>query len=544
MKRYWGLFLLMTLCMLPLCGQGEETANQDYYSLFQAAKEAGDEEAMAAIRAAIPQRLHPMRDRETALYGYINCLGEWVIPPQFESVDNFRGHYAAVCAAYDENDEEEEGYGWGIIDRAGKWVVEPHYFVDGGYDGWYYGGLDMGYYQIWEYADDEDEEPKFGFFDVPSGYFSGVIYDEELTFWNGSRLAPVSLNGRACYVDRGTGEVAFYLPDGLSTDPMNRVASEFVDGFAKVYLDDADWDLRAHWNHQAACIINDRGEVLDLSGIVFYDPDNGMFAYDSEDGISSDITPGGLLMARDRETGLYGYYDLNALDWRVPPRYSEADDFSCSGYACVQLGEGSFGHIDTQGNLLASGFSEWYHFLEDYAYLKEANILINAAGETVIAFPVECGLMAQWDDEMREGYDYYVSPEGLMEVYDETVQGYGVMNLKGEWVLPPEDNQYLYRGEEIFSEEGWRFFSEGLQAISRTLGIADYRTITMKDGTTRQEPPYKRGIGYINTKGEVVIDFLYDDAGAFLDGLALVERDGRYGYVDRFGHEIGFYTED
>ena len=407
-------------------------------------------------------------------------------------------------------------------------MLQPRYFVDGGYDGWYYGGLDMGYYQIWEYPYDENEEPKFDFFDVPTGYFSGVIFDDEMIFWNGSRLVPVTLSGRICYVDRHSGELAFFLPDGLDTNFGDGVESEFVDGFTTVCADEEEWEGIMSCN--GTFIISDRGEVLDLSGIIYDDTKNGLYA---------ELTQGGLMAARDEKTGLLGYYDLNKMDWRVPPQFLAGDAFSYSGFACVELETGSYGHIDTQGNLLAQGFGEWYHFLGDYAYLKEKNILIDAAGETVISFPEGCSLQKQWDNEMREGYDYYVSPEGLMEVYYQNVKGYGVMNLQGAWVLPPQKDQYLYCGEEFFSEEGWRFFSDGLQAVRRTLGISGERTITMKDDTTKQVP-ISRGIGYINTQGETVIDYRYDDAGAFLDGLASVERDGQYGYVDRFGHEIGF----
>ena len=511
------IFLLLALCLLPMAGRAEEM--KDYYGMYRAAKEQNDEALMTQIRTDMPKRLRPFRDKETGLWGYIDFLGEWAIQPRFAFTDDFRGDYAVAREAIQDEDDEE--YHEGVIDRNGNWVVEPHYFVDWGYDGWYYGGMNLGYYQIWDAEGD-----KFGFFDVPSGYFSGVVYDNELMCWNGSRLIPVVLDGRQCYVDRSTGEVAFYLPEGLMDNPMSRVDSEFVDGFAKIYRHD-EWDTQDWFDGKLEVfIINERGEVLDLSGIVFYG---------DEAELNSVI--GGLILAWDRETGLYGYYDLNAMDWRVPPTYAAADDFSSSGYACVWLSEGNIGHIDTQGNLLASGFGEWYYFLGDYAYLENANILINAAGETVISFPEGCELCDQWDDEMREGYDYYVSPDGLMEVHDRGTGGYGVMNLQGEWVLPPEEGQYLYSGEEIFSQEGWRFFSEGLQAVSRR-GEAVTRTVTLADGTEQEKTYYDWKIGYVNTQGETVIDFKYDDAGAFLDGLAWVKRDGQRGYVDAFGREI------
>ncbi len=57
-----------------------------------------------------------------------------------------------------------------------------------------------------------------------------------------------------------------------------------------------------------------------------------------------------------------------------------------------------------------------------------------------------------------------------------------------------------------------QFFSEGLCAVA-------------KDGKW----------GYINSKGDVVIDFQFDDCGDFYEGLAYMEQDGKYGFIDKMG---------
>lgn len=62
-----------------------------------------------------------------------------------------------------------------------------------------------------------------------------------------------------------------------------------------------------------------------------------------------------------------------------------------------------------------------------------------------------------------------------------------------------------------------RNFSEGLAAVQRD-----------KDGE----------MGYINKKGRVVIPLVYDDAFPFSEGLGLVKKDGRYGFVDLEGEVI------
>lgn len=44
-------------------------------------------------------------------------------------------------------------------------------------------------------------------------------------------------------------------------------------------------------------------------------------------------------------------------------------------------------------------------------------------------------------------------------------------------------------------------------------------------------------MGYINEYNQTIIPFVYDEAGAFSEGFAVVQRYGKYGYVDRYGHD-------
>ena len=44
--------------------------------------------------------------------------------------------------------------------------------------------------------------------------------------------------------------------------------------------------------------------------------------------------------------------------------------------------------------------------------------------------------------------------------------------------------------------------------------------------------------GYINTKGEQIIECKFDDAYYFNEGFARVEKDGKYGYINTKGEQI------
>ena len=45
-------------------------------------------------------------------------------------------------------------------------------------------------------------------------------------------------------------------------------------------------------------------------------------------------------------------------------------------------------------------------------------------------------------------------------------------------------------------------------------------------------------LGYINTKGEQIIECKFDDACCFKEGLASVQKDGKWGYINTKGEQI------
>ena len=46
--------------------------------------------------------------------------------------------------------------------------------------------------------------------------------------------------------------------------------------------------------------------------------------------------------------------------------------------------------------------------------------------------------------------------------------------------------------------------------------------------------------GYINTKGEQIIECKFDDAYCFSEGFAWVEKDGKWGYINTKGCSVIF----
>lgn len=103
----------------------------------------------------------------------------------------------------------------------------------------------------------------------------------------------------------------------------------------------------------------------------------------------------------------------------------------------------------------------------------------------------------------------YGFSEGLAEVCD-TNHLMGFIDRSGQWVVPPR-----YRAFSPYSN-----FSEGLACVATNCGPTN-------DALNTQ---FKWG--YINKKGEQVIDFNFDGASEFSEGLAAVSKKLKADYVD------------
>ena len=479
--------------------------------------------------------LFPAYDENTGKCGYIDKVGQWAVMPQFETAGMFRGNYAAVSMG------DRWDYTMGIIDAEGNWAVEPHYFVDDGYDGWTYGGLNEGMYLIWD--KNLRETRRSGYFDVPSGYFSGLVFYGEFRWWTQEKLVPI---GDAFY-DRTTGQKVISLPEGYYTDWCSN-DSVFHDGFAPIMKENPTG------TEDTVCFVDTRGNIIELPDLQFTKEDWAC----------------GLLCATEKEAHsddppIMGYFDLNTMDWRIASytepdglvcRFREVYPFSESGYACVKMDSGNYGHIDTRGNVLFNdGYVTWhskygvetrkitrpYQFFGEYAWIEEANVLIDPAGEAALVIPEGWSPYLQEDDEMEDAGRYYVSPCGVAELRRPVSGGYqsALMNLNGDWLLDPEE---YGAWSDWQMPESHRFFSEGLQPVYRITGIKEWRTVHNVKTGDYQEPVYETKVGYINEAGEMAVDFLYDNGGAFMNGLALVQKGDQTGYIDAQGHEVYFWT--
>ena len=126
-------------------------------------------------------------------WGYVNRDGSFVIQPVFDHAFGFRGNYAEVVAFPDDYAGDRNPYiseYSGIIDRNGAYVLDPVFSIDAGYDQMFFGGRDTGIWCISAgYVDEENQLE--GWFDIESGYFSGLVWDGVYGWVSDSPLIPV-----------------------------------------------------------------------------------------------------------------------------------------------------------------------------------------------------------------------------------------------------------------------------------------------------------------------------------------------------------------
>jgi hypothetical protein len=80
------------------------------------------------------------------------------------------------------------------------------------------------------------------------------------------------------------------------------------------------------------------------------------------------------------------------------------------------------------------------------------------------------------------------------------------------------------------------WFSEGLMVVDKVVETVTPSSTGGPQTEGAEGPGESMGspvvrMGYVDKTGAVVIDFIFEDAGPFVEGLAPVKIDGKWGYI-------------
>lgn len=422
---------------------------------------------------------------DNGLWGHIDEMGNWVIPPKFDSEGDFRGNYAWI----------QQGDREGFANRDGEIVLllDENVVTDSGYDGFYYGGRETGIWLLYKKATGKNSlgtEWLEGFFDVQSGVYSGLKWRGVNHRESNSRLIAVAdETGKWGYASRDTGELVIPYRYGAYDRGAN-----FCEGYAAVYTENENYVI------QECYLLNEAGEETPL-------PDGMQFANIYDPCVSE-----GLIAVAD-ENGRVGYCNT-ACEVVIAPQFAEAEDFS-GGYAAVKFSEEEWGIIDHAGNVLMRTSAPYDRHTQNGYYVLPAENggLTMCHVEQGELFTLQVPNLAEfWRPEKN----------GLCIYQTNTKDDYrcGVVNMQGE----------------IISEAKWW--------LPEKLPMDDHYF----SGVLLVQDPETGLYNYINERGELLTTLPISYAVDFVGALAyvVVEQDDgttQYGYINQQGEWVYSWTE-
>ena len=210
-------------------------------------------------------------------------------------------------------------------------------------------------------------------------------------------------------------------------------------------------------------------------------------------------------LIRIEEGGKVGFEDTDG-NIVIPLEYDWAWDFH-EGLVTVEK-DGKWGYIDNKGHIVAPLEYDWaYSFCQGRAAVaKDGKMGFIDTNGNIVA-PIE------YDDV----WDFH---EGLAAVEKNGKMGF--IDNNGQIVIPLEYDSYY--GIHGYLDDSVLFnFGEWEEEIA--VGFYEGLAQVNKSGKW----------GFIDKTGQVIIPFIYDGTSGFHRGLAWVEKEGKFGYINAKG---------
>lgn len=367
-------------------------------------------------------------------------------------------------------------------------------------------------------------------------------YDELGNFHEG--LALVKENDKFGYIDKLGNEIISCQYDD---------AEDFKCGMALVKNGDKMGAINNQNEFVIPCIYNDlyifndstvRAEINGEEGVI---NNNGKtivpFEYDGIWEPSEGLFP-------VRKNGSIGFINKSGK-LVIPLQYEEINDIGfCQGLAGVKI-DGKWGYIDKKGEI-AIPFDEHLTGCPFYSGLSTIKrggnkCEMDAEGRIKVKNnqPFEMAVINKEGLQVSKWFKGNIMDfeNGFACIRGEKFSPMGMIDSNLNVVIPIEFrtmNKYETLGDNLF----WVTLGEGKDGFydikNNCLAIPCIYDIPLL-GVANEEglvAAVKSGkCGFLNSNNEAVIPFIYDRAEHFSEGFAVVVRNGKYGYVDRYGND-------
>ncbi len=274
---------------------------------------------------------------------------------------------------------------------------------------------------------------------------------------------------------------------------------------------------------------------------------------------ADEISPAGD-MIKIKKNGKYGLMDING-NIKIKPKYSDIKGES-NGLICVKATNGKYGYMTTKGYFpIEAKYTDASNFgTDDIAAVKNRGEwgFIDRRGKLLVdyqyaeATPFKNGysivrrLMSKTSGIINTQGRYVVDnkkylnvrfpSDGLVAARSQGGGKWGFVDLNGRTVVQHQYEKVTQFGDghALVSVNGSKF--SVIDKRGNEVAPAMFDNAKMEgynDGLAAVV--YEGKWGFVNTKGEIVIPFEYEEVTSFSEGKAAVLMDGYWGYVDTAG---------
>jgi WG containing repeat len=426
---------------------------------------------------------------EGGKWGYLDTLGKWIHPAEYEQALPFRNGFAVV----------KKGGKWGVIDEQFTFVVRPEYdFVEELYTGDGKVLLSVGFLRS-----------RYGFIDTLGNVAVKPQFQEAGTYFEG--LARVRIDGLWGYAD---------MDGNLVIPPRYRQASDFHEGRARVRN-------QRNWGY------------IDMQGTAIT-PERFLRAGDFHEGL-----------AWVQVEGLMGYLGLDG-QFVIPAAFTEAGDFS-QGRARVRQRGGDGVIDPTGKWVLQPRYYKVLPFQDSLAIVQDgpARGIVRHDGTWLLRPRYkDLSAFSQGLASFRAGLEYgFIDTSGHEVISAEYANvrkfscGLAAVMVKGRWgfidtagtmVIAPQFTDVRPFAEDraaVRFGKKWGFIDRTGNLVIPT----EYDQVVSFQSGRAAVQLSRHGWGFVNTDGTLVIPCAYDQVGIFRNGIVPVCKDRKWGVMNQYG---------
>ena len=340
----------------------------------------------------------------------------------------------------------------------------------------------------------------------------------------------------------------------LAINPQFESAGRFFEGLASVklngkygYIDNtgnfvinAQWDYAGAFEDGLAIVGNGKEDskygYIDKTGNYIVNPQFS-YAKDFSDGLA-------VVKSNDK----YGYIGKDGK-YAINPQFDYAIDFK-NGMAAV-LSDNKFGFIDKNGKYVINPQFDYVDynmmgFYDPNFYYDMGVIPVRVDSKYgFIDFSGKIVITPQYDSIYPKAADIDLQPktgkEGNYLMPVELNEKWGFIDNTGKTIINPQFDSvtYFHNGIAMVILDGKYGFinTDGKYTTNPILDYVEF-SYHYKVGDLC---PYSQDnkIGYVNpTNGGAYIQPQYDDGGKFINGFAIVKKNGKYGYINQQNETI------